>query len=88
MSIVKIVILVLLGIVTYKLVKIMRNEANTKKKGIPSQDKVVDVMVQDPHCKTYFPKNQGVMVRIDNKDVHFCSATCKQAFIDQINSKK
>ena len=84
----KIIILVLLAIITYRLIVIMRREADeekaakAKKEGAPES-----VMIQDPHCKTYFPKNQGVVLRIKKRELYFCSAGCKKAFMDQRSKK-
>ena len=42
---------------------------------------VDDVMVQDPQCEVYFPKRDGIAVRLNGRTVYFCSEKCKQAFL-------
>lgn len=46
-----------------------------------------DVMVQDPYCKAYFAKVDGVVLNIDGKDLYFCSEECRDKFIDSIKKK-
>jgi len=40
-----------------------------------------DVMVKDPYCEVYFPKRNGVHLKIDGKDLYFCSTECRDKFI-------
>ncbi|GBC60176.1 hypothetical protein DENIS_1121 [Desulfonema ishimotonii] len=40
-----------------------------------------DVMIQDPWCKTYFPRAEAVHLGIDGKDYYFCSTECRDKFI-------
>ena len=42
-----------------------------------------DVMVKDPYCEVYFPKRNGVHLKIDGKDMYFCSTTCRDNYIKQ-----
>jgi YHS domain-containing protein len=42
---------------------------------------VVDDMVKDPYCETYFPKHSGVSAIVDGKEVCFCSVQCKERFL-------
>lgn len=58
-------------------------------KGGPSKNKVSreptgeidDVMVKDPYCEVYFPKRNGVHLKIDGKELYFCSTECRNKFI-------
>jgi YHS domain-containing protein len=43
---------------------------------------VDDVMVKDPFCETYFPKRQGVEGVIQGKTYYFCSAECRDKFLE------
>ena len=84
----KIIILVLLAVITYRLIVIMRREADEEKAARAKKESDREnVMVQDPYCKTYFPKHQGVVLRIKKRDLYFCSAECKKAFVDQRSKK-
>jgi YHS domain-containing protein len=46
-----------------------------------------DVMIQDPFCEIYFPKKDGVHLRINGKDLYFCSEDCRDKYLE-IHSKK
>ena len=41
-----------------------------------------DVMVQDPLCKVYFPKRDAYRLKYGGKELYFCSAECKNKFIE------
>ena len=45
--------------------------------------KIDDVMVKDPYCEVYFPKRNGVHLKINGKDLYFCSTTCRDNYIKQ-----
>lgn len=40
-----------------------------------------DVMVKDPYCGVYFPRRDGVPLKVDGKDLYFCSNECRDKFI-------
>ena len=42
-----------------------------------------DVMVKDPYCEVYFPKRNGVHLKINGKDLYFCSTECRDNYIKQ-----
>jgi YHS domain-containing protein len=46
-----------------------------------SAGKIDDVMVKDPYCEVYFPKRNGVHLKINGKDLYFCSTTCRDNYI-------
>lgn len=41
-----------------------------------------DVMVKDPFCEVYFPKRNGVHLRIKGEDLYFCSEECKNRYLE------
>jgi YHS domain-containing protein len=45
--------------------------------------KIDDVMVKDPYCEVYFPKRNGVHLKINGKDLYFCSTTCRDNYSKQ-----
>ena len=45
-------------------------------------DVVDDIMVQDPVCKVYFPKRDGVHLRSGDRDFYFCSAGCRDRYVE------
>ncbi len=48
----------------------------------PTDGEIDEVMVQDPYCRAYFPKREGVHVQLEGRDLYFCSQTCKQNYIE------
>ena len=40
-----------------------------------------DVMVQDPVCKVYFPRREGVKARVNGEIVYFCSEECMKKYL-------
>jgi YHS domain-containing protein len=42
-----------------------------------------DVMVKDPICGTYFPRREGVELRHGGQIYIFCSAVCRDRFLEQ-----
>lgn len=40
-----------------------------------------DELIQDPYCKIYFPKREGVNIRWNGRDLSFCSHDCKERFL-------
>jgi YHS domain-containing protein len=46
-----------------------------------SMAEIDDVMVKDPFCEVYFPKRNGVNLRLDGKELYFCSEQCRDKFV-------
>lgn len=44
-------------------------------------DALEDVMVQDPYCKTYFPRREGISLRANGQELLFCSRKCRDEFM-------
>lgn len=42
-----------------------------------------DVMVKDPFCSVYFPKRNGVNLRVAGESLSFCSTDCRDKYIAQ-----
>jgi len=84
----KLIIWILVIVVGYKLIKGIKSDLNLRKKAKMKMASplIADVMLQDPYCKTYFSKNQGVVAHIRQKEIYFCCTECKKAFIDQLDS--
>ncbi|MBW1995483.1 MAG: hypothetical protein JRI77_13700 [Deltaproteobacteria bacterium] len=43
--------------------------------------RVDDVMVRDPFCGAYFPKNNGVHLKLKNQNLLFCSRECRDKYL-------
>ncbi len=50
-------------------------------------NKIDDVMVKDPYCNVYFPKREGVHLRIDGADMYFCSNKCRDKYLIEKRNK-
>ena len=85
----KLILWILVIFVGFKLMKFVKSDLKTTKKvATTTPPPIEDVMLQDPYCKTYFPKNQGVVARIQQNEVYFCCVECKNAFMNQFDSSK
>jgi YHS domain-containing protein len=40
-----------------------------------------DLMVKDPFCEVYFPKRDAVHLKVDGKDLYFCSTECRDNYV-------
>ena len=50
--------------------------------GDPNENAVDDVMVKDPQCGVYFARQDGVHLRLGGEDHYFCSAECRDRYLD------
>jgi hypothetical protein len=46
-----------------------------------------NVMIQDPWCRVYFQKKEGVRLRHRGKDLYFCSAECRDKYLESGDSR-
>lgn len=51
-----------------------------------ASEQLADEMVQDPICKTYFPRNQGVVFDHQDETLLFCSQECLDKFKAEIDA--
>jgi uncharacterized protein len=47
----------------------------------PPQDQKVEEMLQDPVCGTWVPVGQAVILDRDKETLYFCSAECREKFL-------
>lgn len=47
----------------------------------PAGGEIDDIMVKDPYCETFFPRRDGVHLRLQGNDFLFCSETCRDRFV-------
>ena len=65
---------------SWKLKNMLKNTLG--KAGFGKTGNVVDdIMIKDPFCESYFPKRNGVHLKVDGKDLYFCSTECRDKFI-------
>ncbi|MGV8075158.1 MAG: hypothetical protein AB2L11_11450 [Syntrophobacteraceae bacterium] len=51
---------------------------------LAESDESVDTeLIQDPQCGTYFLRQRGVEARIDGRLIHFCSESCRDAYLKE-----
>lgn len=46
----------------------------------PADGEVLDVMVQDPQCGTYLPRQEAIKAVIRGEQHYFCSRECRDDF--------
>lgn len=77
--------LIILGLIyfAYRVIKSWMLPGGVSKNKVSSEatGEIDDVMVKDPYCDVYFPKRNGVYLKIDEKDLYFCSTECRDKFI-------
>jgi len=82
-------LLILLAIVYfgYRALKswMLQNTTTGKTVSQKAAGEIDDVMVKDPFCEVYFPKRNGVHLRVDGNDLYFCSTRCRDEFVQQKN---
>jgi uncharacterized protein len=61
----------------------IKRSLQTFTQGNDAHPAVDDVMVKDPVCGIYFPRREGVELRHDGRLYRFCSAACRDRFLEQ-----
>jgi YHS domain-containing protein len=49
---------------------------------------VDDVMIKDPLCGAYFPRQKGIKGVVDGKAYYFCSTECRDKFLESASNDK
>ena len=78
----RLLIFIILAIVIYRGLKSWLGLNPTKQQRMTGRQTghIDDDMVQDPQCGIYFPRRQGVPLKVQGKDLLFCSQECKQVY--------
>ncbi len=78
----KFLILVLIGYLAYRSFKswVLNSSTQSSVQGNGAAEIDGD-MVKDPHCGIYFAKRDGVLLRLQGKDIYFCSEACRDKFL-------
>ena len=75
---VRLIILVILAYVLYRVVKkVFYPDRKIERGGAGG---AIDEMVQDPFCKTYIPRRESVRRIIEGQEHRFCSDDCADKF--------
>lgn len=80
----KLLLIIVIAYLVYRTAKsrLMRNPSAPPWDSA-SNPKIDDVMIKDPVCGTYFPRREGVELRHAGQVIVFCSATCRDRFLEQ-----
>jgi YHS domain-containing protein len=85
MSIAKVLIVLILIYVGYKVVTSLRRIKSRETgddRGYAAPPKGED-LVQDPFCATYVPKSQSYVKEIDGREKYFCSRECCEKYLSE-----
>ena len=80
--------LLIIGVLVYFLYRIftrwMVGHSASSGGAVNHRDKgaIDDIMVKDPQCEVFFPKNEAVRASIDGRDLFFCSTECRDKFLE------
>ncbi len=85
MNIFKLLIILVLIYIGYKVVTMFRRMKSGEAEGYRvnnAQPKGED-LVQDPFCKTYVPKSQAYVKDVEGRQEYFCSQTCCEKYLSE-----
>ncbi len=83
MNIVKLLVILVLIYVAYRVVKMFRRVGadEVKPYRVDTEPPQREDLVQDPFCKTYVPKSQAYVQDIDGRPQYFCSRECCEKYL-------
>lgn len=78
--------IIIIGILFYLFYRLLRGGGKKERavppgSGRPEELPAHDVLVRDPVCQIYIPKGQALVLQEKDGPVHFCSETCRQAYL-------
>ena len=82
----KLILLIIIAYLVYRGAKswVMRNlQAPGPGQNGSRHPSIDDVMVKDPVCGIYFPQREGVALKRGGQTFLFCSAACRDRFLDE-----
>jgi len=76
----RILILVILIYIGYRLLRSSFRKSSGSKQTDRHEpgpsERLTDVLIEDPVCKTLVPKEQAVRLDVDGETIYFCSEEC------------
>ena len=79
---IRVLIILLVGYFAYRVAKRwVRGKVFSERVEGRAPDRIDDVMVKDPQCGTYFARRDGVVLRLADRDLMFCSLECRDKYI-------
>ncbi len=84
MNIVKLLVIIVLLYVGYKIVTMFQRGKSRTVQNHPGAAAPAEGedLVQDPFCKTYVPKSQAYIRDIEGKNTYFCSRECCDKYLE------
>lgn len=77
----KIIILLVLFYLLYRLYLVGRKKRLAEREGAAGPPPAIDdILVQDPVCGAYVPRSQALHRQQDGKEFFFCSEKCRNQF--------
>ena len=80
MSPLRLIIIAILIYIGYLLIK---GSGKRLKKGKDEGELISDVLVEDPVCKKFVPRQQAETLKREGKTYYFCSDECRSKFDSQ-----
>ncbi len=79
----RLIFLLVLIYLCYRVLKSWMIQDKSPKKTMfgKTAGEIEDDLVKDPFCEVYFSKRDGVHLKVDGEDLHFCSPECRDKFI-------
>jgi YHS domain-containing protein len=87
---IRIILIFVVGYVCYRALKSWMQPITTASRpaAVNSAKQDEDVMIKDPFCEAYFPKRNAVNLNLDGKDLHFCSAECRDNYLATLSENE
>lgn len=85
MNIIKVLAVLVLFYVGYRIVMMLRRVKSQNVKGyrVDAAPPAGEDLVQDPFCKIYVPKSQAYPKEIDGRRQYFCSKDCCEKYLSE-----
>ncbi len=85
MNMIKILALLVLLYVGYRVVTMLRRRKPQEVKGyrVDTSPPAGEDLVQDPFCKIYVPKSQAYQKQIDGRQQYFCGRECCEKYLSE-----
>jgi uncharacterized protein len=81
---VKLLLIIIIVYLAYRAGKAwIKRSVGTLSQGSARHPTIDDVMVKDPVCGIYFPRREGVELHHGGQIYIFCSAACRDRFLEQ-----
>jgi len=80
-GILRVVLYALIAYIIYKAIRIYQ-KLTQKSHPSPKVKQTSGIMVKDPVCNTYLPKEDAIKEINEGKEYFFCSQECRQKFLE------